>query len=409
MISKRQLQLLLLLFLLLVTACAPSNDMRRIDIYTGTRGVELEFVGESPPDELYEGSEFPLAIFVSNDGTFTLDGAQYTGELSYSYDSFYLEEIVSDNPPDKNIILEGKSYFYPEGDFNLFSLPRFKAKPIEGQRENPKTDIFVSACYPYQTKLTDEICIDAASLYQDVRAQPCRSEDKTYNSQGAPVAITRVKAEMHSSSGLAKPSFIIEFSNRGSGSVLAPVEESDLTNACELQKEPEYKKNWNKVKISAKVSNTDLSCVPEEVNLRDNKGVTRCYLETSGFGGSVNYMTSLIVTLDYVYLTSISKTISITRASMALDISSSNCEQWELEINDVCVAKCDLCNENSHFGFCYTMFDVGSFGCDCTQSDCETIIQNKKGPDANNITVKNSNCLFGSGWCESPNFCCRKQ
>ncbi|MFH1770884.1 MAG: hypothetical protein ABH828_05010 [archaeon] len=398
---------LILLALFVLTACGPAPSPYSQNYHTGTKGIELQFVGDSPPSEIYEGAFFPLAVLVTNEGATTLDGEVYKGEISYSFDSFYLTPNSPDVKREKTkIVLFGKSVRYPTGDFSLTSLPSFTVNSILGQRENPHTELFVSACYPYKTLFSDEVCIDTTSWTEDIRQTVCTAYPEVYDSQGGPVAVTEVRPEMHHVGQVVRPAFYITIENKGSGSVLAPVDK--IENACEIQQDSETKKNWNRVRLSASLSNDPLNCVPEEIILHDQKGFTRCYLDEGGYGGSLNYLSTLVVDLDYVYMTSISKDISIVRSIIpGYGLSSDNkCEPWETEFNDKCIDNCDLCNQNSEYGFCGSVFKDGEYGCNCKEDECLSIIEGKK---TNDVTYLNKNCIFGISLCSEGNFCCRKQ
>ncbi|MBC8500481.1 MAG: hypothetical protein H8D38_01835 [DPANN group archaeon] len=403
----------LVLFLIVLTSCGPKQNPYIVDYYTGTKGLELEFLGDSPPDEIYENTEFPLAVFVSNEGAFSLNGSPYKGLISYSYDSFYLSPILGTAQEEVlDIMLEGKSYTYPEGDFETFILPGFRANSIVGQRENPLTDLFVTACYPYRTKLTDEICIDTSAITRDIREKVCTSEIKGYNGQGAPVAITEVKPEMQTFGNRIRPVFLITIQNRGSGSVLSPVDKSEIERACEVQTDSSRKKNWNKVLVRAQLSGEELTCVPDEITLREQKGFARCYLSSEGYGSSLNYLATLIVELDYVYLSSVSKTVSIVRSNIPdlEPLSSGNCDYWQTEIKGVCKNNCELCSEGARFAFCSSIYANTNWTCGCGVEDCVTTLANKKLKKlTDQIEFKASDCIFTYNLCEPEKFCCAKQ
>lgn len=405
--NKKTIFLILTTLLVFLTSCGTPPQPYIVDYHTGTKGVELEFIGDSPPDELYEGAFFPLAVFVTNEGATSLNGSPYKGEISYSFDSFYLTPNTFDvNKGKPEIILEGRSYRYPNGDFSLTSLPSFIVNPIVGQRENPHTELFVSACYPYKTLFSDEVCIDTSSWTQDIRETVCTSQTKMYDGQGAPLAVTEVRPEMHHVGQVVRPAFFITIENKGSGTVLAPVDK--IETACSVQYDSEAKKNWNRVRVSASLSNNVLNCVPEEIILHDQKGFTRCYLDEGGYGGYLNYLSVMIINLDYVYMTSISKEISIVRSNIpGYDKpSKGKCKSWQTEINDECIDNCDLCNENLRFAFCGSAFKEGEFGCNCGEDECLSILEGKKVGD---ITYTDSNCIYGAFLCDGTKFCCRKQ
>ena len=52
-----------------------------------------------------------------------------------------------------------------------------------------------------------------------VREQVCRKQDKTYNGQGAPLAITQVDSEMIPRGAYVQPQFLIHLKLKGDGTV----------------------------------------------------------------------------------------------------------------------------------------------------------------------------------------------
>ncbi|MFH1589791.1 MAG: hypothetical protein ABIB43_04460 [archaeon] len=407
------------ILLLILTSCGPGNNPYLENYYTGIKGVEMEFIGNSPPDEIYEGTEFPLAVFISNEGAFSLNGSLYKGTLSYSFDPYYLS-VKSDSISKADLVVEelfGKSYTHPKGGIGVYVLPSFMAEKIAGQRESPDTDLFISVCYPYRTTLADEVCIDTSD-FVDVREKVCEVENKVYTSQGAPLVVTSVDVGNRKDGSLMRPSFLIKIENKGSGMVLAPVEEKDLSEACELQKESYYKSRWNSVKISAELSSEKLTCIPDEIHLRDERGFATCFLDGGVYGGNLNYYSSLVVKLDYVYMTSISKKIELIRSGIpTYDYStdSGNCQYWQTDVGGGnCIDNCALCAQGANFPFC----DIvdSDWDCSCGANECLSVIGSKKieewlGKQTEvEIEFANGNCIFGAvSLCQPGKFCCVKQ
>jgi|FLOH01.1.fsa_nt_gi hypothetical protein len=385
---------ILTLFLsLFLISCSNSYNSTDINYRVGTKGVELEFIQNSPPQVVYEGSSFPISVLVSNEGAYSLTGSPEDnkgpfGTLSFSYDSFYLS-IDSDMSADEEyIVLAGRSYLYPEGDIITKYLPVFKANQMVGQRENPYTDIFVSACYPYNTKLLQEVCIDSASVFNDERTQVCNSQDIFLESQGGPLAITKIGVDMQPFGRIVRPSFLIQIENKGSGSVLAPVLDN---NACLRQSNSNIKKDWNKVKISAILSNKSLVCTPSEITLFEEKGFARCYLDEGGYTG-LNYYAPLQIELNYVYQTSISQIVSIERiGTPGVETPTSVCQPWQQEINGVCLDYCEACSEGRFD--CGVLFSFGDWKC-LEQDRIET------------DSYRTSECIHDPFFCSPERICC---
>ncbi|MFC2134730.1 hypothetical protein ACFLTH_08950 [Bacteroidota bacterium] len=392
----------LLIGLLLLTSCRRGFDPYNMNIYTGTKGVEIRFIDGSPPDEIYEGADFPVAVIASNEGAFSLNQT-FSGIISYSYDKFYFEEIDNGIPDEQELMLLGKSYYYPSGEDNMFVLSSFKAKEILGQRERPDSTIYVSACYPYKTLLRDEVCIDFSIINpQDIREKVCTSETKTYAGQGAPVVVTEVKPEMKSyGPTLIRPAFRITVEDRGSGGVLSPYADNFPKSACYAGFQDDRSK-WNTVRIKAKLSGDELVCNPPDIKLINNKGVTTCTLNNGGYGGALNYLSQLIVDLEYTYTTGISKKIYIDRTFVPAEPleASKTCGEGLIFIGGRCVSECSTLGDG--------------WGCNCRESECgEQAVLNEDSGDES-IELKKSMCNLDIK-CPEPiseedlDVCCRKQ
>ena len=381
--------------LLLLSACSQGPGYQDIDYHKGTKGIELEFIDNSPPSVVYEGSQFPAAFLISNQGAFSFNESKHTAVMELNYDPFYFETIQGTGSPAwPYLILEGKSSQYPEGEAMEMFAPTFNTKPVKGQRESPSTSIFASVCYPYKTELVDEICIDTDAASQDQRDKVCELKDKTYSQgQGAPVAVTKLDIEMQRFGNFMRPSFLVRIKNSGSGTILAPVEEDRISVACEVQ--GDRREDWNKVKINAFLSGEELVCTPEIIRLSGEEGFSRCHLEQGGYGAYLNYYAPLEVELDYVYRSSISKVVEIERAGSAMldPVEGEGCEDWQTKIGGVCTDNCELCASGRMD--CGQIFESANWSC---------MSRSVIGSDF----FEHGDCIQDMDFCARDEICCSK-
>ena len=84
--------LILLLFLLsfILSSCSGGSPrIKDVNYFQGIQGVEIEFLDESPPSELYEDTPFNINVILENRGAFDLAEDKYAF-LSLSFDPFYI-------------------------------------------------------------------------------------------------------------------------------------------------------------------------------------------------------------------------------------------------------------------------------------------------------------------------------
>lgn len=408
--------LLILFFLIscifILSSCSYTPHIIDVNYYEGIRGLEMEFLVDSPPDELYEDSPFNINLFVENRGAFDVIGEHY-GVVSISFDPFYIDvsglediseiDLSSNGIVFKGVQLPGKSRYYPGGTETIMSFPNFRTKEIVGQREEPSTQIFTSLCYPYTTQFAKLVCIDLNIYGQNLRKQVCSQQDLSLSDQGAPLAITLIEIENQPVGGDAvRPVFTIYVQNKGSGNVLSPA-----YNAVELERVCSFtdlnKEDFNTVEVRSILSHSkELDCEPNPIRLFNGQGFTRCSVRDEDLVlGHQNYETPLAVNLSYVYLTSVSEKIEIKRLNIYGGSTSplDQCLPSEVPVGDHCISRCLYCAQHPGDGSCQPVsskfhidFQEG-FNCQCSSKSC------------NELYPKGLCVPFG-GYCPGASYCC---
>jgi len=396
-----------LLFMFVLVSCTSGGYRPRnyqdTNYYTGTEGVNVEFMDNSPPRQVRENTQFPVALILKNQGAFSLNSSFY-GVLSFGYDKFYFEESSSAQPSTvlgtnlsewQFLVLEGKSPIFPDGGSMYKFLPTLKTKQINSQRQSPESEIVASVCYPYQTFLSERVCIDTYSI-DDIREKNCEVEKHTYSGQGAPLVITKLSYELQNYGGVSKPVFYMTIKNMGKGSVMAP------DKNCVVQ--AQYKNDWGKILVSASLGGEPLVCNPSPVALRDNGAQVRCDLNSLGFNANLNYYTNLDVKISYTYLTIVSKKVEITRDVIQrpnINITNKCNNSWEVSIGNDCVDVCSACA--SGFISCGQYFKSHNWSC----VDNKTIYKpNTKMNTTPYGNVFYSDCIYDQGYCGTGFACC---
>ncbi len=366
----KKLFLLLLVLTLLLASCTSfgpafrrNSGFTSVDYFTGTQGLEISFLEQAPPESVYEGSPLDVQVLVKNKGAFDIVD-NYTATFYVTFDSLEMLKQTgnfqtSEEPEFAQLEIHGKSPAYPQGETRyLFSEDNplykpsssrpslsFNAKPIVANFEKNSATFYVTACYPYKTFFSDEVCIDTDPQHIDPRKKVCRAEDKKYpRGQGAPVAITAVETNMVPKGTYVLPQFVIHIAQEGDGIV------SDFT-VMNRQCGPLTKDTVNTLHIESRLGNDRLSCYPKIIHLKEGKAEAVCKLETNSISlSSSNYPASLHVDLSYQYTQTISKDIIVKRTrplnlQEEKPLDATYCHPWEEFVaggkdGGQCVSKC---------------------------------------------------------------------
>jgi len=410
----------LLLLLLFFSSCAGMIPKPgAVSYQTGTSGLDIKFLDQSPQSELYEGSSFIVGFMIENNGAFDVSQGNYA-ILSIGFDPFYVDasgvsaggsrtggaQTATNSVLFSGIQLNGKSEFYPAGQYSFLTFSGFKTREVIGQMEMPRTQILASLCYPYQTFFSGTVCVDLSIAGQSMRQEVCYEKDFQLSGQGAPVAITAINVENQPTSDTGtqvavKPVYTIHVQNKGQGSVLSPVVGSaNLERVCSLQ--DLTRQDFNTINIEATLSNIRLTCNPSTIKLYNNEGITRCEVnDESLFAGNHNFETTLTVKLSYVYQTSVSKSIAIRRLNPYGEQSTqtSGCLDFEVGSGSDCKIRCDVCATSGGSGCApanakYPVTVGPGWGCQCSDQTC------------NDLYPKGL-CIPFPNYCPGVSYCCQ--
>ena len=350
-LSKSILFMIFLVSIMLfLTGCSQlQSHSQTTNYFTGTSALEVEFLDQAPPQEVYEGSEFDVQLVVANKGAFSLemqeDGYEYEARLDLKYDTSkvssltenYLGQGLYSNPD--TIQLYGKSYYFPEGEDAYIALERFKAKEVPGNFERNTVSFHASLCYPYQTFFSDHLCIDTDPENLGRQEQICETQDQTYSGgQGAPIAVTAIESIMVPRGAYVQPQFVVHLKHLGDGSFANFILEQD-DQGRQGCGDITYEDN-NIINFVAKLGNDTLSCTPSPVYFDKNgEAKVQCLLDAQNILATAsNYETTFYVELSYLYSEKFTKQIDIKRLTSASGFLSDtastewDCPPWQIFI-----------------------------------------------------------------------------
>lgn len=356
---------LLLAMVLGVTACGRGTTPVPVDYFVGPDGVTLTPLDGPALDPVYDDSEVELAVEIENKGAYDLASlsAQQYALLFVTYDPRYLVFVLDQfvwpsegfelwHDPARpgevaisQIFLLGKSAMAPRGDREVAQIP-FRIPPLSGEQGVVNTQAIFTACYPYKTRFAKDLCMDADIYSIDERQKVCRSLDRDFVSQGAPVAVAHIEPRIGKQGGYLAPVFVVTLQDVGGGllfdyhptpgqtvmdlctadratnlgcDVLCRVS-PDRCAACRLQQRDAQ--GFNRARVTARLSGVPLDCgnglEPALVKFVDNTAKVRCKVlaaDASAFEmQATNYFANLEVDVLYGYKVSLSKPIKIVRA-----------------------------------------------------------------------------------------------
>lgn len=308
-VNTRYALLFVIFLVIVISGCSRLYEPDRPsleDIEHGTKGLVMEFIEGAPPEEVIEGSLFQAGVKVANEGAHDVKNGFLL--LGYEDEYLYLNSWSKHGSRERiPISIQGKSEYLPEGEEGDY-IANIEAREIGSQRERADTNLYLTACYDYQTSAHTSVCVDTDIYDLRESEKACDAEDKSLSSQGAPIAVTRVETKMLISQDLIKPQFIVHFDNVGGGTIL---KSGKADVACSGQ--PLAKGDINSLKVSAALSETKLKCRPENFTLRDNQDYVICTHE-NGIDKSIPaYNAPLTIIAEYGYMETVSREITVIK------------------------------------------------------------------------------------------------
>lgn len=336
--------IILLGFVIFLASCNPSTTDPSF-IYRGTEGISIGFGTNTPPETIYEDTRILVGFDVFNRGAYSVIDEEYA-VITLRYDNLYFSSdrdpvFEGDRVRRTSFNLLGKQPGYPDGDRDFIDLGYLNVNEIQGNRDSVTTRLTANVCYPYKTMLTEIICVDT-DVFEGVSDPVCRNRGAhTYSSQGAPIAISKIEPRMvprgsvrgeqdtftsvvdpetgqflgieevssETELFIIQPTFEIEVRNAGRGTVFYESSDASPGDAC-IGFESE--RELNQVKVKATLGSQELDCNPEIINLRNDRGVTRCSIPEEELSATIGSYTQVInVEAEYYYSDHISKTIEI--------------------------------------------------------------------------------------------------
>lgn len=300
---KRLIMILMLLFLL---SCAPSNpktpqEMSGITKYvrSGLQGIDMQYIENLPPYQLYDTSELTAIVELRNLGSHDISEDECVVTLS-GYDPHIIRSITERKSCGQ---LEGKDEYMIDGGYNMVEFSSSSIS-LPGEIDLYNPNLVASVCYKYTTVANPQVCIDPHFYDLSSDQRICEVRDVSLaGGQGAPVAVSFVNVDMVNNRAI----FQIDVTNVGTGRIISP---QVGINHCPLNLR--YN-DFDELRYNVELSGASLlRCSPENnlVRLVNGRGRIICSFD---IGNTQAYTTPLRIELDYNYLSSIRKQVEIIR------------------------------------------------------------------------------------------------
>src|SRR3989338_7191762 len=299
-------------------------------IYSGKDGLIMEFLKDAPPGTAFDLSVIPIGLNLYNKGAFDINEGYLSIMLEKDYMELNTGSLRSINGKtslqDSSKIgfeLKGKQINLPNGDRDVITFTANTQELGERDRQSQLHDSFISitGCYGYKTTAAATVCIDSALFGLKKMEKTCEIKDVNLNSQGAPIAVTKIQSEMVPDSedpAIVKPRFVITIKNIGNGEA---VKRDRVRDAC--SSEAIGYKDWSKINAKVylggvsddKLLKCDVAIENDGVvRLQNKEDTIRCSYEAGFDDSKGTFSTPIYVILEYGYSTTISKQIRIIKA-----------------------------------------------------------------------------------------------
>ncbi|MFH0977865.1 MAG: hypothetical protein V1837_01050 [Candidatus Woesearchaeota archaeon] len=309
----KNIYVMIFLMLILITGCAGTTSRKIVEtnVKEGTKGIEMSFFDGTPPNTVFEASDFLISAQISNQGATDVTAGYLTISTEKEYMGLidWKSSIISSSTPENAMFaIQGKSQSNPAGDSSVITI-RAKTLTIDPQSETHTSTIVMTACYPYKTTFSTDVCVDPDMYTMKAERKACVVKLIGLSSQGGPVAVTRIEPQMLiGDDGLVRPQFTLYLRNEGNGAVFDINSMETVCSSASLRKE-----DVNFVQVKAKLSDKTLTCKPTSIHLKDTDNMVRCSSENGYTGGSNSFVAPLVVEISYGYSFSITKEIIIRR------------------------------------------------------------------------------------------------
>ncbi len=312
--------ILLMLIMTLISGCDSglfSNDSQMEYEIVGHSGLDKGIYEGTPPDKVYEESQFSVMLGLENTGKHDIVQGIINTIVEEEYVTFVDEDL--------------RFIPFTMAGVEDYSPGEIRTETIDLQTGNlgalnsHDTEITMNLCYDYSTHFEETVCIDS-NPNMGTAQKSCEVNDIVDSAgQGAPVAITEIREKIAGTTDGAKIVFEIYIENKGNGILFVP-------DRIEKMCGPMDPDNFVKTEEMNTISIDEVRF--SSYSLNDGSIVCTPFVESSEFPGHYDisqneflrcttrdpipsamgtFSTQLIIEFSYGYIETIEKEITIEK------------------------------------------------------------------------------------------------
>lgn len=308
--SKFMIIGMLLVLVIFAAGCGPTTDVsgRQGIFFGGSDGVSIEFVDASPPSQINQGQVVPVKVLLRNQGETDLAaGVAKVKLFGINLDDYGLSDKYFSSISE----LKGKDDLNPEGRQQEVSLGTLQYNKEVINTEPAR--LRAKVCYPYQTLVKADVCLKSASARESGSGEGiCDIAGNKITSGSVSSAPIQVISLTEKEWGNNQLRFEIIIQNNKGGDVYS------REISCEDIEDSSKKMN-NKNKLKLEISSPN-NVICSFNDAESNEGIVK--LDDSGKATllcektvSDVYEQKMDITLDYLYVDSIKKDLTIYEAA----------------------------------------------------------------------------------------------
>ncbi|RMF55276.1 hypothetical protein D6745_02560 [Candidatus Woesearchaeota archaeon] len=297
-VKKIMFAVILIFAVMILSSCGirqkTGKEIDFLDLNVGGQGLVMKLLKNAPPPEVWEDTNFKVAMEVRNLGVTDVNDATIAVSsckaVSFS-DLAGTHHAATIN----NIEIKGVSRFQPGGGFWIGDLT------LHADKRDDECLIQTELCYTYETNADPDVCVDP-DPYNIKENKVCKAENIDLKEQGAPVVVSRVEPSAIVSDNKMNVQYKIFVKNVGDGQITKNT--AVLWDICGSDKFT-YD-DLEVVKVTAQLHDVDLKCGADsnegEIIMTDKNELN--YVVCTGELETPNseYVTPLNINLKYGYV-----------------------------------------------------------------------------------------------------------
>ncbi|MAG52978.1 MAG: hypothetical protein CMH62_03380 [Nanoarchaeota archaeon] len=190
-------------------------EVDEIDPFKGNKGLELSFFEGSPPDDVFQDTNFAVTVEAHNQGALNIErGTARLGALSGRF------TISGANTREFGII-RGKQNFPDIGDREVIEWDNINAKRTS-VRSDTRQSVNVQVCYEGNIEANPEACVRPRPGSDGIIEGECDVGKESFSGgHGGPIAVTSITdtiVKQSDSTNIIR--YAIEFKDVGGGDII---------------------------------------------------------------------------------------------------------------------------------------------------------------------------------------------